>query len=179
MVDYLQGLGFSGPEQRDVASIEELLARCNSRYYSDGLASLRSIPSASIDVLWSHAVLEHVRKGEFSDTLCELRRIVRSDGVCSHRVDLKDHLGHALNHLRFSNRVWESDFISSSGFYTNRIRFSRMLQMMEEAGFETHVVKVEKWPELPTPRVRLDSEFRPLSEDELLVSGFDVILKPR
>jgi len=46
--------------------------------------------------------------------------------MCSHRVDLRDHFGSALNNLRFSDKKWELDWIANSGFYTNRIRLQEM-----------------------------------------------------
>lgn len=96
----------------------------------------------SIDFIWSQAVLEHIRKSEFLDTMLELHRILRPNGVCSHVVDLKDHLGGALNNLRFSEKLWESNFMASSGFYTNRIRYSEMLDIFHQAGFSVEVVNV-------------------------------------
>ena len=41
--------------------------------------------------------------------------MIRPGGLCSHVVDLKDHLGGALNNLRFSQRVWESRTMAGSG----------------------------------------------------------------
>ena len=43
--------------------------------------------------------------------MVQLRRIFRSDGGCSHIIDLTDMLRGALNHLRFRDAVWESSFI--------------------------------------------------------------------
>jgi SAM-dependent methyltransferase len=131
-----------------------------------------------VDFIMSQAVLEHVRRREFVDVVQHLRRVLRPDGVCSHRVDLKDHLSDALNNLRFSERVWESTFMAGSGFYTNRIRYSEMLQLFRRAAFDVEVVNVDRWARLPTPRGRLSEPFRHLSDEDLRVSGFDVVLRP-
>ena len=40
------------------------------------------------------------------------------------------------------------------------------------------VVNVERWKTLPTPRGRLAQEFQSLPDEDLLVSGFDVVLRP-
>jgi len=69
--------------------------------------------------------------------------------------------------------------MANSGFYTNRIRYTQMLTMFQQTGFDVEVVEVERWERLPTPREKLAAEFRNISTDELLVSGFDVILHPR
>lgn len=159
-------------------SVPDMLRRMNAQYLTEGLQSLRTIPGGSVDFIWSHAVLEHIRRAEFSKTMTELRRIVRPDGVISHRVDLKDHLGGALNNLRFPEQWWESRFMANSGFYTNRIRFRAMLDSMKHAGFDVNVVNVNRWNKLPTPRDKLASQFQSLPDDDLLVSGFDVVLRP-
>jgi hypothetical protein len=92
-------------------------------------------------------------------------------------VDLRDHLGGALNNLRFSERIWESEFFARSGFYTNRICFAQMLSMFSAAGFTAEVGRVQRWPKLPTPRRSLAPQFREVSDEDLLVSSFDVRLR--
>ena len=89
-----------------------------------------------------------------------------------------DHLGGGLNNLRFSQRFWETDWLYRSGLYTNRIRYGRMLKLFEQAGFQTEVVQVDRWTRLPITRSRLAAEFRGLSDHELSVSAFDVLLRP-
>jgi len=155
-----------------------VLASCNAVYLTQGLNSLRNIPSESVDFIWSQAVLEHIRRHEFLQTMCELRRVLRPDGVCSHRVDLKDHLGGRLNHLRFSTQIWELNWVAKSGFYTNRLRYSDMKKLFKKAGFDVQIVSVSNWDVLPTPRRLMSSEFRGLSEENLLVKEFDVLLRP-
>lgn len=178
----MQGLlvekGLTTPKVENPSSLEQILSRCHAQYKTDGLSSLRTIPDQSVDFIWSQAVLEHVRKSEFYDTILEFRRVLRPDGVCSHRVDLKDHLGGALNNLRFPDQLWESNFMASSGFYTNRIRYSQMLSLYKQAGFDIDVLGVERWNTLPTPRARLAKCFRKFPDEELCISGFDVILRP-
>ena len=46
----------------------------------------------------------------------ELRRVLRNDGVFSNRVDLRDHLGAALNNLRFPESLWERNAIAKRRF---------------------------------------------------------------
>ncbi len=175
---HLQVRGLDPQVVDGAKSVAELLARCASVYSTRGLESLRGIPDASVDFVWSHAVLGHIRSNEFLPIQRELRRILRRDGVCSHRVDLMDHLGGGLNNLRFSQRFWETDWLYRSGLYNNRIRYGRMLKLFEQAGFQTEVVQVDRWTRLPITRSRLAAEFRGLSDHELSVSAFDVLLRP-
>jgi predicted SAM-dependent methyltransferase len=178
MADFLVGQGLPAFEVEDVTSIETILAVCRATYGTSGITSLRAIPDKSVDFLWSHAVLQHVRRAEFLETMRELRRVLRADGISSHWMDLQDCLGGALNNLRFRESVWESPLMAGSGFYTNRIRYSEMLAMFKEAGFESEVVHLTRWDRLPTSRSKLDDRFRSLPDDELCVRGFHVILRP-
>ena len=108
----------------------------------------------------------------------ELFRILKPNGVCVHRVDLKDCIGDGgLNNLRFSEARWENALFRKTGFYTNRIRFYEMVEIFEQAGFKCTLLRVVRWEQLPTPREKLDSSFRQLSNDDLLVSDFDILLK--
>ena len=179
LIRLLQSRDLPTGRYNDCQTIEELLLRSNATYFTGGLRDLQEIPDGSVDFVWSHAVLEHVRRDEFLPTMRELRRVLAPGGVASHRIDLADHLGGALNNLRFRRTLWESSTWSSSGFYTNRIRYREMLDLFQEAGFASDVVRVDRWKQLPTPRRKLDREFRNQPDQDLVVSGFDVILTPR
>ena len=161
----------------DCATVDTLLDRVGGVYLTRGLASLRSLPDACIDFCWSQAVLEHIRLAEFDETLRELARLLKPAGVGSHRVDLKDHLAASLNNLRFSRARWEQDWLAASGFYTNRIRHTDMLERFARAGFDAQVAGVDRWAQLPLPPTVLDGEFAELPLEELLVRGFDVVLR--
>jgi SAM-dependent methyltransferase len=176
MVRLLESNGFALPGCAVASNLEELLTACAAVYLTDGLSSIKDIPTESVDFVWSQAVLEHVRRCDFEPLVRDLKRIHKSCGVSSHRVDLKDHLGGALNNLRFKHSVWESDFMVKSGFYTNRIRFTEMLRVFWECGFRSELVEVDRWSKLPTPREKLTKPFSALPSDELNISGFDVVL---
>lgn len=178
--DLLELLAFEGREVTPLAGARdwnEVLSRCNASYLVNGLEGLRSIPSASVDFVWSHAVLEHVRLGEFSETQKELRRVLREGGCCSHTVDLTDHFNGQLNNLRFPEARWEGRLFASSGFYTNRIRFREMMEIFRSSGFEVKQISVRAWEKLPIDRKRLDAKFSALPEEDLLTHGFDVVLR--
>jgi len=178
IADFLTQKELPTPNIQELKSLEEILNCCSANYLTSGLTSLRTIPAQSVDYIWSNAVLEHVRKKDFLDTMLELRRIIRNNGVCSHQVDLKDHLSNALNNLRFPEHIWENEFMANSGFYTNRIQYYQMLDIFGQAGFDVKVIKVTRWDKLPTPRAKLSKEFMSKSDEELCISGFSVLLKP-
>jgi len=178
MANFLREKGLIVPKIDGIFSLEELLASCKAYYLTHGLTSIRTIADQSINFIWSQAVLEHIKRRNFLDMMKELRRVIRADGVCSHRVDLKDHLGGALNNLRFSQQLWESDLMANSGFYTNRIRYTEMLELFNKAGFNVEVCNIDRWDRLPSPKSKFAYPFRHLPDDELCVSGFNVILRP-
>ncbi len=173
----LRDIGLKPPDLSEAENIEDILDLCGSYYYTRGLSSLKAIEKNSIDLIFSQAVLEHIREHEFQETMVECKRVLKNYGIASHRIDLKDHLGGGLNNLRFSNRVWESSSFVRSGFYTNRIRYSRMVSLMEEAGFTIELVKVDRWDTIPLAKSKLATEFAHLCDDDLLIKGFDVILR--
>ena len=178
LAEFLAGRGLRPPEVASAETFEDLLDACSARYETAGLASLREIPEGSVDFIWSHAVLEHVARSELPSLARELRRIVRDDGICSHCIDLKDHLSGGLNNLRFPERIWESSLFADSGFYTNRMRASGLRDTFASAGFDVDVVRAVRWGSVPLARPKLALEFRELPEDDLLVSDVDFVLRP-
>jgi SAM-dependent methyltransferase len=161
---------------QDPQSFSQVLSQSDTTYLTGGTKSLSDIDDKSVDFCFSNAVLEHIPRQEMTLLASELERVLKSGGVCVHRVDLQDHLGGELNNLRFSERLWESSFFRNAGFYTNRIRFGEMISVYEQAGFSCNVPHIIHWNQLPTPRASLDAQFRSLPEKELLVKGFDLVL---
>ena len=176
MESHLRRLGLYPPSLEHCRSMAEVAEACSAKYLTEGLASLRTIPSASVDFVWSHAVLPYVRRKDFLPILQELRRVQRPDGVGSHCIPIKDIVGGKLNDLRFSKRIWESSFMANSRFYTNRLRYLELLRLFRQAGFEPAVVREMRWKTLPIPRRKMAKEFALLSEEDLQVSAFDVLL---
>jgi hypothetical protein len=167
------------PAYEEWTAVEDMLRDCNASYLVEGLASLRSVPTGSVDWSWSQAVLEHVKRSDFDETMKELRRVARTGGRSSHRIDLQDHLGGRLNSLRFSEKTWEGHLFSRSGFYTNRLRRSEIVASAERAGFSVLGMIPEMWPTLPTPRTAMSSTFRDLSDDDLRTKWIDLLLVAR
>lgn len=170
--------GGRAPDLSTARTFDDILKICNAVYLTGGLASLRELPAASVDLVWSHSVLEHVRKHEFAETMSELKRVLKPDGRASHNIDFQDHLEHALNNLRFSENIWESEFFVSSNFYTNRIPAVRMHAMFREAGFSILQESFGRWPILPTPREALHPDFQIYGDEELLNRTSYVLLSP-
>ena len=157
-------------------AFEETLKRLNARYLTGGVASLAAIPDRSVDLIWSSVVLEHVRRDEFPALAAELARILTPDGVMSHAVDLRDHLGGSLNNLRFSPQRWEHPSWRDAGFYTNRMSQAEIIAVFARAGFKAVDVRDDLWPGPPLDRTKLHASFRGRTDAELSIAGFDVVL---
>jgi SAM-dependent methyltransferase len=176
MESHLRQLGMYPPNLDHCKTMDDVSETCGAEYLTGGLTSLRRIPSESVDFVWSNAVLPYVRRSDFVPTLRELRRVQRLGGVASHCVPIKDIIGGKLNDLRFSEGIWESALMANSRFYTNRLRYSELLRLFREAGFESEVVRKAQWETLPTPRRKMAKEFALLPEEDLRISDFDVLL---
>jgi hypothetical protein len=178
MLFFLRQKGFILPFNTTLRSLDDILGECNGEYLTEGITSLANVPSETVDFCFSHVVLQDILKSEFTLVVDELFRILKPNGASVHRVDLQDCLGAdgGLNSLRFSEAVWESELFRKSGFYTNRIRFSEMNDIFDQAGFKCTLLSVDRWEQLPTPRKKLNSAFSQLSDDDLLVSGFSILL---
>ena len=173
----LKHLGIENiPNIDNLHTIEEMLALCNATYLTNGLNGFKIIPSDTVDFIWSQSVLEHIRKKDFKKMMVELYRVLKSNGLVSHTVDLQDHLQKSLHNLRFSESLWEREFFANSGFYTNRLRYSESLKIMEDIGFKISSVKKILWEKLPISRKKLNADFRHLSDKELRIYGYRILL---
>ena len=175
--DRLRTDGLGAPDLSEARSLDDVLAACEAEYLTEGLDSLRRLPSSSVHLVFSQAVLEHVRVAEFRATLHELGRVLTDDGVASHRVDLRDHLGGSLNNLRVPSSVWEQPWFVRGGFYTNRMALSEMMEAFRSTHSSVEVSVRTQWGSPPIPRNRLAREFRDRSDEDLRVAGFDVLLR--
>ena len=177
MARYLRKAGLQHiPDMDGITTIDEMLKKCNAKYLTKGLQSLKDIPNASVGFIWSHSVLEHIRKRDFEETFRELYRILKNGGRASHNVDLQDHLQKSLNNLRFPESLWESDFFANAGFYTNRLRCTESLEIMEKTGFKITHQNRGCWKRLPLPKRAIHPDVRHFSDEELRIRTYSVSL---
>ena len=154
--------------KRKIESFDDLLKNYNSTYLISGIESLKTIEDESIDYIFSHSVMEHIRKYELNDLIKEMYRILKPNGVVSHNINYKDHLDESLHNLRFSESLWESNFFVKSGFYTNRIPAVVMHNYFRENGFKLIKEDYGRWNKLPLNRNFLNKEFKKFTDDELM-----------
>lgn len=174
----LTGRGQTPPDLSGATTLEDVLARCSARYLTTGVDAFAGLPDASVDLIWSHSVLEHIPLKQLPRLMAEMRRVLKPEGRMSHNIDFQDHLSHGLNSLRFSEAAWESPAMANAGFYTNRVRAGAMHAMVRQAGFEIVQEDFGRWPAPPIARRDLDPAFRQLSDDELSIATSHLLARP-
>jgi hypothetical protein len=175
--DFYKSILTSDEPASQSESLSEKLSSQQVEYKYEGLRSLQSLPSASVDFSFSQAVLEHVKRSEFDGFLAELYRVHKTSSVSSHRIDFKDHLGGLANNLRFRSSLWEHPLFTNQGFYTNRIRLDELILRLGKVGFEVIDLNTEKWQEAPLDRKKLAPEFQKLSHEDLMISAANIVLR--
>jgi hypothetical protein len=169
--------GLTPPDLSSARSLEDVLASCSARYETGGLLSLRALPEASVDLVFSNSALQCVPSRELPEMMKELRRVLKPRGACVHSIDLRDMMGQSLNHLRFSDRVWDSSWFCRAGFHTNRLRFPEWVDLFERTGFEVEVSELNQWTSLPVRRESMARPYRDMPEEGLLVATVRVVLR--
>jgi SAM-dependent methyltransferase len=154
-----------------------LLDRKIISYLPYGISALKEIDTESVDFIYSQASLEHVFLEEFEQTIKEFYRITKPGGIGSHVIDLRDHLDNSINSLRFSLELWEEPFFRSTGYYTNRLRKSQIIDIFIKAGFRLQDEQSRYWDKVHLPLKKIAPEFRSLSEDDLKCSGLQITIK--
>lgn len=132
------------------------------------------LPDRSVDVLFSHAVLEHVKHPA---AVCrELRRVLKPGAYFSHVIDLRDHFDpHGLAMLRYPAWLWHLMSSNSHG-HVNRWRAAHFEQFFRDAGLT--LLEAQATATLGDvgriPRA-LSKEFSDLSVNQLRILGLSVV----
>ncbi|MFC0384778.1 hypothetical protein [Muricoccus vinaceus] len=163
-----RGIGLPAPALEDAATKEAALAACDARQLIGGTEVLAAIPDGSIELIVSDVVLEHVRRDALPGLLAELRRVAAPECLGVHAVDFHDHIGGALNTLRFPPALWESPLVARSGLYVNRLGLSEILAAFEAAGFTTGLTDIRRWPAAPAGAAAAHPALRRGEDDNLV-----------
>ena len=152
-------------------------------YQAPADAADTRLPAASLDVVFSNSVLEHVPGPVIEACFVEARRILRPGGVVFHSVNCGDHYAyadrriHQLNYLQFSEAdwaKWNNEFL-----YQNRLRAVDFTDMAKRAGF---TIEVDTSRPHPTrleqlSQIRVHPEFARYSRDQLAITSIDFVAR--
>ena len=133
---------WEGPAEALTATITAGSHEARMTTLRDPAEDLASIPSGSIDFVFSNAVLEHVV--DVTKVSAETARVTRPGGLASHTIDLRDHRNfeRPLEHIIHGERFFQA-LVRTIGFELgNRLRSIEFWVAFERAGWrvlERHV----------------------------------------
>ena len=120
------------------------------------ITTLDGIASGSVDVVISHAVLEHVR--DPAATFAELDRVLSPTGFMLHAVDYRDHFfKYPYHFLLFSKNAWNRWLDPGD---LPRWRLGDHLRLLRERGLGTEVIESESLTDaFKVVEPRIDPQF--------------------
>lgn len=144
------------------------------------------LPSASIDVIVSKSVLEHVKPQDVEPLISETFRLLRPGGGGVHIIDLRDHMfisgdnkvtGDWLDALRYPEPLFRAMFANRSTAI-NRLREPDWQAIFDRHGFEISSWEQETFP-LPVnfDRARLHARFRDIPPEVLAVGYLTIAVR--
>jgi SAM-dependent methyltransferase len=151
-------------------------------YLAPGDAAATGLSAHSVDLVYSHGVLEHIPREALSAIASETRRILKPGGRACHTIGLHDHfhsagLGNGVNFLRYSRRRW--NFMCGNAInYHNRLRLPEYIELFADAGLTPAWMDRELLDlNLAALRqLKVHRDFERFSEEELAASHLFVDL---
>jgi hypothetical protein len=166
---------------RGAKNLAELLSRSGIEYFAPADGRATGLPPASVDLVYSNSVLEHVPGEVISGLMAESLRVLRPGGLAMHNVGCNDHYAFFdksisfVNFLQFDDREWRR--WNNPIQYQNRLRAPEFVALAEGAGLEVISEKKNVRPgtleALATMRVA--PEFKRFSKDEIAITTLDFI----
>ena len=164
-------------QARDFTEVYDLLG---FEYLVEPSGSLGAVSDASIDLVISSDVLEHVPRAAMTTLISDLARILRPGGRTAHQIVFTDHLTiydrtvHPKNYLRYSDRQWRRWF-ENGVQYINRLQPSDFARMFREAGFEIEAETTVQTCD--SSQLRIAEPFRAYRTEELNIAVNRIITR--
>ncbi len=160
---------------------EELLRAARVEYRAPHDAADSGLPDASIDVVFSNSVLEHVPADAILRIMRESRRILRPGGLAIHSANCGDHYAYfdksitAVNYLTYPERQWSK--WNNRLLYQNRLRPSDFIDLAEQAGLSIVLYRSKPNPDLISvvPTLPIAPEFRRYPLEQLASTSIDFV----
>ncbi len=166
---------------RQAGTPEELLLRSRIQYFAPADAARSGLPDASVDLVYSNSVLEHVPREGIAALMRETARILRPGGLAVHSVACNDHYAHFdrrisfVNYLRYSESQWR--WWNNRLNYQNRLRAVDFLELAEAAGLRVIFKQTAVRPGTreALARMKIAPEFRHYEPESLAATSIDLI----
>lgn len=150
-------------------------------YRAPSDASRTGLSPASVDVVFSNSVLEHVPPPVIDDCFVEAMRILRPGGVMFHSVNCGDHYAYTdptinqLHYLRYSEEEWK--FWNNAFLYQNRLRAEDFTTSARKAGFTIVLDTSRPHPDRLAQLAKIDvaEQFARYSTAQLAITSIDFI----
>lgn len=164
-------------------TLEDFFWKTNIVYKAPGDASNTGLKVESIDLVFSHAVLEHVPEKVVIALTDEAKRILKKNGFTYHLIGLGDHYNDVdpkvttVNFLKYSEPVW-AFFVKNRISYHNRLREKHFFKIFENMGakvvWSANVTIPEDLESLKT--MKINKAFSSMTLEELAVYRTEMIL---
>lgn len=181
-----------GDVEHRLASVAKALARGADvgeasegaiEYHAPSDASDTKLPDASIDIVFSNSVLEHVPGPVIEAIFREARRILPPGGVMIHGVNCGDHYAYTdrsinqLHYLSYSSARWEK--WQNRFLYQNRLRAMDFTELAKKSGFTVELDTSKARPERLKQLEQIDvhPEFAKYPREQLAITSIDFVAR--
>lgn len=133
------------------------------------------------DLINSNNTFEHIYPEILEGILKEFNRVLAPNGIMSHNIDLSDHFAHLdksitiYNFLQYTDAQWQR--IDNSIQPQNRLRIPDYLNMLTRTGFKLIDKHYCIGNSSLLKGIKLDSKYANYTQEEILVSHVELILK--
>lgn len=148
-------------------------------YRAPADACATGLPEASIDVVFSNSVLEHVPGPVIEACMREAHRILVPGGIMVHSVNCGDHYAYVdrridqLHYLTYSEAAWTK--WNNAFLYQNRLRAEDFLRFARHAGFAIEIDTSRANPIrlAQLAKIQVDPCFRHYTQEQLAITSVD------
>ncbi len=150
-------------------------------YRAPADAARTGLPDASVDVVFSNSVLEHVPGPVIEACLAEAMRILRPGGIVFHSVNCGDHYAYVdgsinqLHYLQYSDAAWRK--WNNAFLYQNRLRAVDFTELAKRAGFAIEVDTSRASPQrlAQLDEIRIAPAFARYTREQLAITSIDFV----
>ncbi|MFT3954853.1 MAG: class I SAM-dependent methyltransferase [Piscinibacter sp.] len=153
-------------------------------YHAPADATATGLPDASVALVFSNSVLEHVGAAVLAPMMRESCRILQPDGLSLHSVNCGDHYAYfdrsitQIHYLRFSEREWRK--WNNDLLYQNRLRPVDFVEAARDAGMDVlldmHVPRAELLANFA--QIPIAPEFRHYPPEQLCCTSVTFAARP-
>ncbi len=142
--------------------------------------------TATIDVICSHTVLEHISPDILEQLYGDWKLALKPGGVLCHGIDHSDHRANKdtvlsrIDFLRYSDTVWKFLCIHPQD-YTNRLRHPDYIEAIQAAGYEliTNRPMVNQACLTELADLKLNARFAEYSDEDIATLWTQVVARPK